>query len=335
MNYVLLVAGLLMLILVLIDVFKTILYIHGGGRLSAFTAKCMWRGFFLLSGKSARSKWLNFAGGTILLMLLVQWIALLWLGYSLIFISDSGSVVDAITNGQTTVFGKIYYVGYVLTTLGNGDMKASTDGWRIVTNLMAMNSLVLLSLGISYVVPVLEAVIDKRTIAAHIQKLGRTPSEIIENGYTGKDFSPLYDRFSTLESMLLKHGERYLAYPILHYFNSSKRSHALHISLAVLDEAIAIQEAYTLDTSDQAYSWRIMRKSVEHLKAMYAGGNTPIRNAPPPFDYHDRLPATFKEKNRHQGQMSEDPERDERRARLREYLSLGGWDWEDVTTVKE
>ncbi len=330
MNYLLLTAGAAILLVALVDIFKTILYVQGGGRLSSFLARMIWEFFFILSGKNARSKWLNFTGGTILLMLVVLWSLLLWLGYSLIFLSSPGSVVDAITEEQTGAIGKIYYVGYVLTTLGNGDLKSGSDAWRLVTNVMAMNSLVFLSLGISYVVPVLEAVIDKRSLAAHIQKLGSTPQEIIDNGYTGDDFAPLYSRFIALEQMLLKHGERYLAYPILHYFNSNKRTHALHISLAVLDEAIAIQEAYGLDTSAQAYSWRIMRKSVEHLKARYTGGAEPAKIDPPPFDYYEGLPAAFKSNGGHNPHITNDLERNERRARLYEYVKQGGWNWEDV-----
>lgn len=332
MNYLLIAAGLGVLMLVLVDIFKTVVHVHGGGWISHYLARSVWRAVYFLSGKNARSPLLNYAGGLVLMVLIVNWNVLLWTGYSLIFISTPGSVVDAITGEQTGIIGKIYYVGYVLTTLGNGDMQSGSDAWRLVTNVMAMNSLVFLSLGISYVVPVLEAVIDKRTLAAHIQKLGSTPQEIIQNGYTGKGFEPLYGRFATLESMLIKHGERHLAYPILHYFHSNIRWHSLHISIAVLSEACDIQEAYGLDTSEQAYAWKILRKSIVHLEAQHAGGFGPVGSDPPPFDYFEGLPASLQEGRDPHPALTE--ERDGQRARLRDYIINDGWEWEDVVRVR-
>ncbi|MGY5847127.1 hypothetical protein ACW6QP_06875 [Salegentibacter sp. HM20] len=335
MKFLLIAAGLLVLLVVLVDIFKTILYVHGGGRLSTWISRSVWKFYFLLGRKNARNPILNLAGGSILMLLVFSWSMLIWLGYSLIYISEPGSVVDTATGQQTDIIGKIYYVGYTLTSLGNGDLKSGSDTWRLVSNIMGMNSMVFISLGISYLLPVLQAVIDKRSLAAHIQKMGRTPQEIIENGYNGENFAPLYDRFSNLETSIIKHGERHLAYPILHFFHSSDRSHALHISLAVLDEAISIQETYKLDTSEKAYSWEILRKAVDHLKDRLTTGFMPADCDPPGFEYYESLPEAFRKNLKPNDSHLDADLRNERRARLLEFVTRDGWEWEDVVKVRE
>lgn len=124
-----------------------------------------------------------------------MWINLIWLSYSLIFISETTSVINNRTETPASILEKIYLMGYTLTSLGNGGFRAGNHTWQIITNIAGLNSLVFISLGISYLIPVLQAVIDKRTLAVHINKLGSTPEEIIKDGFNGKNFDPLINDF--------------------------------------------------------------------------------------------------------------------------------------------
>ncbi|WP_282017993.1 ion channel [Salegentibacter mishustinae] len=334
MSYLLVPIGIFILLVVLIDIFKTILYINGGGRLSSFTARKIWWLYFKMARGDGRSPILNFAGGTILMGLVGMWIFLIWTGYSLIYLSDPGSVVDSTTGENADIIGKIYYVGYTLTSLGNGDLKSGSDIWRIVSNIMGMNSMIFISLGISYLLPVLQAVVDKRTLAVYIYQLGKTPEEIIKNGYDGENFTPLYSRFQNLEAMLLKHGEHHLAYPILHYFHTNKRSHSTRLNLAILDEALNIQEAYKLDKSSNAYTWGVLRGAMNNLAVRLAEGYSSIAQDPPDFNYFDSLPDRLKENYEEDPGIPSDENFSKRRGRLLGYIKKAGWDWEDVVGAK-
>lgn len=334
-KFLLIAAGLFCLIIVLIDVFKTILYINGGGRLSSFVARKIWRFYYFLAGKDGRSPILNLTGGTILIGLVLMWILMIWLGYSLIYLSDPHSVVNSNTGAQAGVIGKIYYVGYTLTSLGNGDLKSGSDVWRIVSNIMGMNSMVFISLGISYLLPVLQAVIDKRTLAVYINRLGESPQEIIEKGYNGKDFSPLYDRFQQLEEMILKHAERHLAYPILHYFHSNKTSHAVRLNLARLEEALNIQEIYKLDDSEKAYHWKILRGAMDNLSERLSESYAVEEDKPPEFNYWENLSDKLRSKvpeERHPIEIGEVI--NHRRSRILKFIKNDGWTWQDVVGGK-
>lgn len=334
MSYVLILLGIFILIIVLIDLFKTILYINGGGRLSSFIASKIWWVYFKIAKGNAKASALNYAGGTILMGLVTMWIFLIWIGYSLIYLSDPNSVLESSTGENADIIGKIYYVGYTLTSLGNGDLKAGSDVWRIVSNIMGMNSMIFISLGISYLLPVLQAVIDKRTLAVYIYQLGKSPQEIISKGFNGEDFTPLYSRFKNLETMLLKHGEQHLAYPILHYFHTNKRSHSIRLNLAILDETLNIQEAYKLDKSANAYTWRVLSGAIDNLAVRIAEDHTYSSDDSPEFNYFDDLPDKLRNNFEEDPGIPNDQKFNQRRQRLLGYIKKAGWDWEDVVETK-
>jgi len=333
-NYILFVIGILILLAVVVDIFKTVIYINGGGRLSAFVAEVIWKIFYYIGGRSGKSPILNIAGGIILLSLVFMWIFLIWLGYSLIYLADGNSVINNATQEPADIIGNIYFVGYTLTSLGNGDYSPGSDVWKMVSNVMGLNTTIFISLGISYLLPVLQAVIDKRTLAVYISKLGSTPDEIIKKGYNGKNFEPLYQRFSNLESLLLKHGERHLAYPILHYFHSNKKANSLSLSLAVLEEAITIQEVYKIDKSEKAYHWEVLLGALNNFYYRLDDKFIVSAENPPPFDYKSKLPEKFSKD--HVGDPSLDLEKfQDRRCKLLGYIHKNGWTWEDVVIPKE
>lgn len=333
-NYILFIVGLLILLLVFVDIFKTVIYINGGGPLSTLVAEMIWNVFYRLAGKSGKSSILNLTGGCILLFLVFMWIFLIWVGFSLVYLADANSVIDNATNKPADIIGNIYYVGYTLTSLGNGGFSPGSDTWKIVSNLMGLNSMIFISLGISYLLPVLQAVIDKRTLAVYINTLGSTPNEIIKKGYNGKNFEALYQRFSNLESLLLKHGERHLAYPILHYFHTNKKAHSLSLSLAVLDEVMTIQEVYKIDKSDKAYHWEVLRGALENFYNRLDSQFIISAKAPPPFDYISKLPKEFIKD--YVGEPDMDLKKfQSHRCKILGYVRKNGWTWEDVVVPKE
>ncbi|MDT0651312.1 hypothetical protein [Autumnicola edwardsiae] len=319
--------GISLLIAVSIDIIKTVIFIDGSGTFSKFLAAGIWQIFYFIGGKKGSSKVLTFAGGTILIVLVLFWILMIWGGYSLIFLSDPDSVVDTTTKKPASTIGNIYYVGYTLTSLGNGDLKSGSDFWRIISNIMGISSMFFTTLGISYVLPVLQAVIAKRSLAIYITKLGRTPNQIIKKGWNGKSFSALYDRFTTLENMLLQHSERHLAYPVLHYFHSNYKDYSAPLRLAALDEAITIQEIFELDKTDQAYNWNALRGAMDNYIVRLDNTFTGSPDKAPPFPYENPLNNSTVLEN---GKEEELRQYQQRRCKLLGLINKDGWEWEDL-----
>lgn len=333
-NYILFIVGLIILIVVYVDIFKTVIYINGGGPLSTFAAGIIWNSFYRLAGKSGKSPILNLTGGFILLFLVFMWIFLIWLGYSLLYFADGNSVINNATGKPADVIGNIYFVGYTLTSLGNGDYSPGNNIWKLVSNVMGLNTTIFISLGIAYLLPVLQAVIDKRTLAVYINTLGSTPNEIIKKGYDGKNFEVLYQRFSNLESLLLKHGERHLAYPILHYFHNNKKEHSLSLSLAVLDEAMTIQAVYKIDKSEKAYHWDVLRGALENFYKRLDDQFIMSAEAPPPFDYITKLPEEFRKDYIGEPEIALEKFQSHR-CKILGYINKNGWTWKDVIVPTE
>ncbi len=323
--------GTAILILAVIDIFLTVIHLGGGGILSKPLSEFIWKIFVLFANRNPESPSLKFAGSIMLVSLFFFWLGLIWVGFSLIFLSDENSVIDSLTGVNANAVGKIYFVGYTLTSLGNGDLKSGSDVWRIVANMMGMGSLFFISLGISYLIPVLQAVIAQRTLATYIYQLGHTPEAIILNGWNGKDFSVLYQRFSTLETMILKLSEQHLAYPILSYFHAEKRDYAVPLSLVKLDEALTIREIYKLGEEGDSFYWEALRRSLNNYLTKMKGNYIKSADEPPPFQ-DGRIRAHWDGSGISEHSRQEKlNDLKERRCLLLGLIQKDLWQWVDVT----
>jgi hypothetical protein len=323
-------AGVVLLGLLCIDIFRTIIHIGGGGFFSRRLADWAWKLAIKLSGKNPHAKILDYAGSIILVVLILAWLLWLWLALSLVYLADTGSVVVTNSGRQASIVGKIYFVGYTLTSLGNGDLKSGSDAWRIVTNLTGITSLFIVSLSISYLLPVLQAAVTKRTLASYIYRMGRSPWEILTNCHAADSFSMLYNRVTNLETMILQHTEQHFAYPILHSFHATDPASSAELNLATLDEALSVLLVFELDDPGQRGQVMVVRRAIgaflDRYRAMYLDAD----NAPPPFTY-DQDPPWPRDLFIGPAQSSRLDELSERRSTLLASIEQHGWKWEDVT----
>lgn len=332
MNYFLLIAGILVVVLIGVDILTTTLRLEGGGFISNGISKLIWKAYFLVGRKNARSQMLQYAGVTILVALFVNWAVLLWMGYSLIFLSSYGSVVNATTGLPENPIGTIYYVGYTISTLGIGDVKASSDTWRLVSNIMSVNGLFFLSLAISYYVPVLGAVISQRALASQIYQMGRTPQEILQNAWNGENFGILYQQFLNMESQILQHVQNHLAYPIIGFFHSTLPKYSSRRNLVVLDETITLIMVLNLEKPDKQVYWNSIRKSLDSYIAESRSMFTPKKTQAPGFQYHQRLELSgLNIPVPDQQQLSR---LEERRGVLKEIARKDGWRWNQIESAQ-
>lgn len=331
-HILLITSGIVLLVIVSLDMFTTIIHMGGGGFISRLVASIIWKCLFYLAGKNAKSRLLDFAGSTILIYLVFSWIIIVWVGFSLIFLAYDESVLVTGSNYATNAMEKIYFVGYSLTSLGNGDLKPGTDFWRMVSNAMSYYSLIFVSLAISYLLPVLQAVVFKNSLAVYIYNLGQTPQAILENAWNGNDFGPLYDRIINLESMILEHSERHFAYPVLHYFHSTRRKYSAPLNIAALDEAITIQEIYQLDKAENQYNWQVLRAALDNYLDKLGSLYIDPADQVPPFDHAKRMSILP-----HEGHATNVDDKiasfDERRKKLKGLVEKDGWSWEDLVQV--
>lgn len=233
-----LVVGIILILLFFWDILLTTISMEGGGKVTDFLMNRLWRLFLFSGGYDGRRKRLDFAGMYMVVVLVLFWGMNLWVGVFLIFASNPQSIVHADTETAATLAEKFYYAGYVLTTMGLGDFKPINATWGILSSFFSFLGLVMITLVVSYILPVLSKEIERKQFSLFINNLGETPQELLLYFWNGKDFSSLNSVSKDLHLQILHISQSHLAYPILHYFHSSNKSNSLVVSLCLIDEAL-------------------------------------------------------------------------------------------------
>lgn len=232
--------GVLLVLAVMLDMFWTTLTTRGSGLATMVISRGLQRMMPPLRQLFGSRIPLVVAGPTTLLVLGVFWIGTLWGGWVLIFSGLHQGVVNAQTQMPANVSELVYYVGFTLSTLGVGDFQPQGTAARVLTALAAFNGLALVTLIITYALPVVSAAISRRQVAFSISMLGQSPIAVLDNTWNGTDFHLLETTLDRLEMPLIQSTEQRLAYPVVDGFFSQDASLSLHLQLAILDEALTL-----------------------------------------------------------------------------------------------
>jgi hypothetical protein len=157
-----------------------------------------------------------------------------------------------------------------------------------LTAFLSLTGFSIITISISYIIPVINNVIEKHILSLHIASLGESTHEILVNGFNGTDFNNLGDEFSELSKSIFKFAKNHSAYPILHHVHSSDKDENTVMKLATLDEAISILLFHIPpERSVQSNRLNQIRKSITYyLKAIR---NVSPSKTPPPAPDFDAL----------------------------------------------
>jgi len=231
--------GTLLLLLAIIDFIWTTLWPDGGaGPVTKRVSLLFWMGIRWI-GRD-RSLIISMAGPIILVATLVTWILLFWTGWTMLFAADPASLIDTNDNNPVSWAERWYVTGYLLFTLGVGDYIMKEGLWQILAILTAASGLVFITLGVTYILSVLDAVTQKRAFAESVRGLGDNVIELVTNTWNGRDFHDIDLLLNSFSSQLSTLTSLHNAYPILHYYHSSKRDEELSVAVATLDEALTV-----------------------------------------------------------------------------------------------
>lgn len=234
-------AGALVVGAVFVDAFATTLTVSSGaGPLTSRVLGWLWRAMLHLHRQDTKSSPMTAAGVVLLILTVFTWVVLLWAGCAMVF-AGSGAIVDATTKLPAGTLDVIYYSGFTVFTLGTGDFVAATPTWRVVTAAASFSGLFLITLSITYLISVVSAVVQRRSLATQIHGLGRSSAEIVRRGWNGDGFSEMFQQqLISLLPLVVLSAEQHLAYPVLHYFHSREPDLAAPRAIAHLDEALTL-----------------------------------------------------------------------------------------------
>ena len=76
----------------------------------------------------------------------------------------------------------------------------------------------LVSFSISYLIPVLSALVDRRTLISKINLIGSDAQSIIESAWSGHDANSIDSEILDMVDYILKESYRTHVYPIINFF---------------------------------------------------------------------------------------------------------------------
>lgn len=329
MDWLILIGGIFLIVIAYLDILQTAIEHQGAGILSNRLGSSLWTILLWLAGKNGRKPLLNSAGLIIVTTIISTWIVLIWIGYTMVFTFQTDSIVHSQSRLPADVWEKLYYTGFSLSTLGVGDFVANGNLWRVITIFLAVTGLIFITLSITYLIPLLSAVTNKRKISIYISMLGKSPEELILNAWNGKDLAVLNQHFNKLMWQILDLKEKHLLYPVLHYFHSSNKWHGTPITLSLLDEALTIiLSSDEMKQKMDIQTLKMLRISVNEYLDILDGTYIYSADEEPPLPELTTL-------NRHIGLDIEKAKEfirsiKKRRRLLNGMLQADGWTWNDL-----
>lgn len=249
--------GAVVVAVALADVFYTVLFpASGHGPLREPLAKAVRRLFRLtrhLANLQRRRRVLAYAGPVQITVTLLVWFGLLWVGWAAVYRPALGSSVVA-ASGPTHVAWStaLYYSGYALTTLGTGDVVATTAAYRLLTVAEAATGFATITLVISYFNSVYTTLTARNAFALALHHRsggtglgGRVVAALWHEGDAGAAFH-LAEMAGSLRSITQTHR----AYPVLRSFHYQHDYAALPIILLTcLETSTLLRTSLDLETA--------------------------------------------------------------------------------------
>jgi hypothetical protein len=237
----------------LIDVFCTVLFpASGHGPLREPLAKGLARAFRLtrhLGSADRRRRVLSYAGPVQVAMTLLVWFILLLVGWAAVYRPALGSAVVAASGATHETWGTaLYFSGYALTTLGTGDVVATTPVYRLLAVSEAATGFATLTLVISYFNSVYTTLTTRNAFAMALHHrsggTGRGDRVVVALWQEGEAMAAMH--LSGMAAELRGIAQTHRAYPVLRSFHYRQDYDALpRILLTCLETSTLLRT--TLD----------------------------------------------------------------------------------------
>lgn len=274
------VLGCLLVLLVVVDIFRTVLWSSAGAGPITSAITAIHRRALVPVVRGNRTL-LSLLGPLVLGLVVLTWATVLVVGATLILQGDPEAVVHSTTRRPADAWERAYVAGYSVFTLGNGDFQPSGTYGQVSFVVMSGAGLLLMTLSITYLVPVIQASVSARAFASSVLSLGDSAAEIVVQGWNGQRVD-LDRQVAAWDQHLSTLGHQHLAYPVLHIFTGNDVDAAAPLAVQRVDEVLTLLDAVTQDAAPSRIDRRQLRASVERYVSSYGAPIDPDRPPPPP-----------------------------------------------------
>lgn len=151
-----------------------------------------------------------------------------------------------------------YFTGYTLFTLGNGEFQPVGGWWQIATVVATFSGFAVVSLAVTYIIPVVQAATTRRRTASTIAMYGTTPSALGE----AVDSAGLDEH--QIARLMIELAETHAAFPALHYLHLADETQSAPAMIANLGLALGPVDAKGGTEPVQALRAAILRYLTLH-----------------------------------------------------------------------
>lgn len=258
MTAVLVLGGLLIVTATVADVAGSLLGDSGnGGWATGRAGRVLWR--LLARSRHRRVHWPSYlAGRLIVLGTPLAWMLGMWSGWTVVFLAGTGNVVTSAGGSPANAVEVVYFTGYTLFTLGNGEFQPVGGVWQITTTIATFSGFGVLSLAVTFVIPVVQAATTRRRVASTIALYGTTPDELStarRNGALDED---------RIAEMIVELTETHAAFPALHYLHSQEATRSAPAMIANVGLALG-----STRSGDQGIPMRPLRAAILRYLALH------------------------------------------------------------------
>lgn len=246
MSWIWVIIGIALVLLGLIDVFFTVLDYDGAGFITARLSRILWalvRTFAISLPGKARGSVLSLGGPLMIPLTLGFWILVEIFGFALLYyVGISESDFTFSQNLKPTFGNSLYLSAETLITLGFGDITPTAGRYRLLTVLEAGIGISLITMAISYVLKIYQALQELSTLSSDLHQQARTPGDPMSclrphfrNGHgRGLDhqLQRLYQELGSYYESLRRHHTAY-------YFHSRQSYRSIPYTLHMLGGLIA------------------------------------------------------------------------------------------------
>ncbi len=225
--------GVALVALTLADVFYTVLFPgsgHGPLRrpLTRLLRWCFRQTRHL--PPASRRRALRYAGPVEVTATLVSWFLLLLVGWSAVYLPALGGAVVAADGPTDHSWGTaLYFSGYNLTTLGLGDLVATSPGYRLLVVAEAATGFMTFTLAISYFVSVYGTLTGRNTFARalHDRSGGTGDGSVVVQALWAEGPVAAALHLAAMAADLRTLVQTHTSYPVLRSFHYQREYDAL------------------------------------------------------------------------------------------------------------
>jgi hypothetical protein len=357
------VLGLSLLALVVYDVYATILHARGrSGPIGETLNRSIWRAARVIAfrfSRPRRHRLLNVVGPTLLPLLIILFIALLVLGFALVYyprMPAGFSFQPGAEAADSPWMSSLYFSGVTLTTVGYGDIAPRTTGMRLTALFESASGFALISLAITYLITVYRALERKRAVALsfyHQAEEGANVAAFIVHHFVAGQFYGLTTTLRMATRDIQGLLESHIEHPVIHYFHPLEVYKSLPRMLFLSLEVCAVIRS-CLDDAEYAETVnhpevRTLEASSRHvlsalLSSLELERRSRKRRSETPFEESRRWRLRFGqtlEQLKDAGMKTRADEaaawefyrarREEWEAQLHRFSSHLGYDWDEIT----